>query len=98
MPQGINAAGFGYAGIPEAGSNTDVDTGAEQLTTTSSNCRAVVVQADPDNTDHVLLGDVNNQTIQLEPGDSITLPVRDPSIIYVQGGSNNQTVNYLLIL
>lgn len=86
-----------YVGPILAGENADVDTGAEQLTTTSTYVSFVVIQADPDNTGDVFVGDVNGQFVQLTPGQSVGLAVKNLNEVYVKGSANNQAVNYVAI-
>ena len=86
-----------YVGPPRAGENADVDTTAEQLTATSTLVSYVAIQADPDNTGDVFVGDSAGQYVQLTPGQSIGLAVTNLDTIYVRGSANNQAVNYLAI-
>jgi len=83
------------------GSNLDIDTTAEQITTTSFAAKfGVTVKAAVDNTDTVYIGnsDVTAGTtaatdgFPLEPGESITLPVNNPNLLYAIGAAANQKV------
>lgn len=83
------------------GSNLDIDTTAEQITTTSFAAKfGVTVKAAVDNTDTVYIGnsDVTAGTtaatdgFPLEPGESITLPVNNSNLLYAIGAAANQKV------
>lgn len=52
-----------------------------------------IVQADPNNTGDVLVGNAFNHVFVLQPGEMITIPV-DPSIVQVRGSTDGQTVNW----
>ena len=83
------------------GSNLDIDTSAEQITSTSFACKfGVTVKSAVDNTDTVYIGnsDVTAGTtaatdgFPLEPGESITLPVNNSNLLYAIGATANQKV------
>ena len=83
------------------GSNLDIDTTAEQITTTSFAAKfGVTVKSAADNTDTVYIGnsDVTAGTtaatdgFPLEPGESITLPVNNSNLLYAIGAAANQKV------
>lgn len=83
------------------GSNRDVDTSAEQLTTTSIPCKSgVEVRAAYDNPGLVFFGnsDVTANTTDatdacyLRAGDSTFIPIDNANKIYVIGDVNNQKV------
>lgn len=83
------------------GSNLDIDTSAEQITTTSFAAKfGVTVKSAVDNTDTVYIGnsDVTAGTtaatdgFPLEPGESITLPVNNSNLLYAIGAAANQKV------
>ncbi len=83
------------------GSNLDIDTTAEQITTTSFASKfGVTVKAAADNTGTVYIGnsDVTAGTtagtdgFPLEPGESITLPVNNSNLLYAIGSAANQKV------
>ena len=83
--------------VIEGGENSDVDTDAEQLTVSSTPCRAVLVQADYDNTSYILLGGATTQKTRLEAGDNVPIAIDDVSKIYVKGGAVNQKVNWTYV-
>lgn len=76
-----------------AGTNA-LDTNAEALraTLTAWEC---IVQNDPDNTTDILVGSSAAQTIQLTPGQAVTIPIQDAATIYVKAVSATPTANYL---
>lgn len=83
------------------GSNLDIDTTAEQITTTSFAAKfGVTVKSAVDNTGTVYIGnsDVTAGTtaatdgFPLEPGESITLPVNNSNLLYAIGAAANQKV------
>ena len=75
------------------GTNT-LSTTAEVLAASAVTWECLV-QNDPDNTVDFLVGDATAQTIQLSPGQSITLPVQDVSLIWVDAVSATPVANYL---
>jgi hypothetical protein len=84
-------------GRPLAGSTSLTTTAAAALTTTTA-CRSVAVQNDPNNTVDVLVGDADSQTFQLQPGDSIVLPVSDLAFVYAKNvSSTTQSINWLAV-
>jgi hypothetical protein len=88
------------------GSNRDVDTSAEQLTTTSmAASRGVVITAHPDNTGVVYIGnsDVTADTtdatdgVPLNAGEGIYIEISNANKIYCIGSAANQKVYFLVI-
>lgn len=61
---------------------------------TSLACQAVLIQADPDNTDDLLVGNTDNQPIQMVPGEAHTFPGTDVNQFVVKTVSGNQTANW----
>lgn len=58
-------------------------------------CDEVLVQADPDNTAHVHLGDVEAQPLKLTPGQSLAIPCANVGRVYVVApGGVQQRVNW----
>lgn len=53
-----------------------------------------LIQAHPDNSGNVLVGNVHNQVIILEAGNSITVAA-NPDTVYVRGTAAGQVVNWL---
>ena len=82
-----------YSGPITTGTDTSVSTAQALIADTP--CRAVVVQADPENTADVLIGDSAAQTLQLQAGQSISLRVRNLDQIFVAGASGTQTVHWI---
>ncbi len=77
------------------GEKTSIGGTAVPLSTTTSNCREVLVQSDPANTTNMLVGSSAGQYIKLTPGQSITIPIISPSLIYVKMASSTGTANFL---
>jgi len=106
LPAGTNNIGdvdvlSSVSSTLDHGSNLDIDTTAEQITTTSFAAKfGVTVKAAVDNTDTVYIGnsDVTAGTtaatdgFPLEPGESITLPVNNSNLLYAIGAAANQKV------
>lgn len=84
------------------GSNRDVDTSAELLTSTSFSAqKGVMIKADRTNTGVVYVGKANTVTAgttdatdgwPLDPGEAATFDVNNPNLLYVIGSANNQVV------
>lgn len=75
--------------------------GTNTLSTTEEALRATltawecVVQNDPDNTVDILVGSQTAQTIQLAPGQAITIPIQDAATIWLKSVSATPVANYL---
>ena len=76
-----------------AGTNS-LTTGAEILAA-STTVVEVLVQNDPDSTTNALVGSSAAQTIELAPGDAVTVPTDNLATVYVKAVSGTPTVNYL---
>lgn len=98
--------GEAVGAIAATGRNSDVDTAAEQLTTSViSTSKGVVVKADSSNAGVVYVG-ISTVTIAtadatdgfpLRAGESVTIPVNSPSLIYVIASQNNQVVHWMAV-
>lgn len=90
---GIAVVQTGYnaisCGIKEAG------TDAARITTDSTPSNEVLIQADPDNTVAVFIGNATAQPIKLNAGGYIPIPVNDVSLLYVKTASVTANVNWL---
>lgn len=62
--------------------------------TSNADVNSVLVQADPDNSQNVFVGNSASQSVQLAPGGTETIPVNQPSKIYVRAASDTQRVNF----
>lgn len=87
---------------PQQGTKTAPNASAAQLQTTSPTIKAtrgVIVQALAANSAYVYVGGVGVTTdgVQLAAGQSVMLPVDDPSLIYVYGSTSSQVVNYVWV-
>lgn len=84
------------------GSNLDIDTSAEQITSTSFACKfGVTLKAAATNTGTLYIGDSSSVTagttgstdgFPLEPGESVTLPVNNPNLLYAIASVANQKI------
>lgn len=93
-------------GIGGAGENADIDTSAEQLTTSSVPAKfGVRVLADITNSGIVYVGpsgvtaDSADATdgFPLYPGDSLFLPVENANLVYVIASTNNQKARWIAV-
>ncbi len=75
------------------GTNT-LSTVAEALTT-SDVVWECTIQNDPDNTIDIFVGDSASQPMEIVPGNSMTIPIQDPSTIFVVADSGTPTINFL---
>lgn len=75
--------------------NAAVGVGAAAITA-KERCLSILIQADPDNTDDIFVGDSAAQPIQLLAGGSMTLGITDPRKIFAKSASGTQTLNLLL--
>lgn len=94
------------SGLFDHGANRDVDTTAEVLTATSFDAaKGVTIVADRDNSGVVYVGnnDVTAGTADatdgfpIGAGESITLEVTNPNLIYVRASANNQIVYWIAV-
>lgn len=76
-----------------AGTN-GLTTSAEVLAATDE-VNECLIQNDPDNTVDILIGDSSSQVIQLQPGQSIVIPIQDPNTIWLKSVSGTPTANFL---
>lgn len=84
-------------GVPIAGTNTGITTTPEALAP-SQFCKSIGLQADPGNGVDLLVGDETSQTMKLAAGASLSIEVRDPSLIWVAAASATVTCNFLLVV
>lgn len=86
------------------GSNQDIDTAAEQITSTSFACKfGVTLRAPIDNTSTLWIGNsdvtvggtASTDGIPLYPGDSLFLPVSNSNIPYAIASANNQKIYWV---
>lgn len=77
----------------KTGTNTNVTVTAEAITT-SHKCLWVLLQAHPDNTDRILIGNSGDgQTYIMAAADTVVLPVDDVSKIIAKSASGTQVLN-----
>lgn len=88
------------------GSNRDIDTTAEQITSTSFACKfGVIVKADITNTGIIYVGnsDVTAGTtagtdgFPLSAGETLTLEVNNPNLLYAIASANNQIIYWTAV-
>lgn len=70
----------------------DATTSAAILNT--EDCNQVLLQAKSTNTDTILIGNSSGQFIELVPGASVTIIVKNESDIYQKSVSGTQKLNY----
>lgn len=80
---------------PKWTSYRDANVGVAAAAFADASCIAAVIQADPDNTADVFIGDSAAQDIQLIPGASISLDLRNLNEFYRKSASGTQAVNIL---
>lgn len=56
-------------------------------------CSEVLLQADPDNTENIRVGGLNNQMFKLMPGAVMGFPVKDMSYLYVRADGGTQSIH-----
>jgi hypothetical protein len=78
------------------GTKTTTNDTAVALAASVSAYDKITVQADPDNTVNMLIGNGTSQSIKLGPGQSIDIAIDDPSKIYIKRtSSTNVTANWM---
>ena len=88
-------SGAPYAGDMTAGTISVTETAA--VISTSVPCVGVILQADPDNGADIMIGDASSQPVQLQPGASISLPIRNLALIWADSASGTLALNYIAI-
>ncbi len=63
----------------------------------SQPCTAVLIQADPGNSQNVLVGDSTNQYVVVQAGRSLVVPCSNVNLVYAKSVSGTQTVNWLAV-
>lgn len=87
--------------VTAQGDRTSLFAGTNATTTTAEVLAAaqavfeVVVQNDPDSTTDLLVGNATVQVIQVAPGQSVSIPASDLSLVYIKSVSGTPTANYL---
>lgn len=81
---------------------TTIVDGTKSLTTTGASigtqaCKGVLLQADPDNTVDIFVGDASNQRFQLLPGQWMQIPISNVSGIYAKAATGTATLNWLAV-
>ncbi len=78
-----------------AGTQSATTVAAALNSGTAAGCRQVLVQADPDNTVSVFVGNATTQPLELVPGDAATIGISDVAKVFVKTASSTATVNWL---
>jgi len=84
-------------GVPVSGTKTGITTTPVALAPTQF-CKSIGLQADPANATDLLIGDETSQTMQLAAGASLSIEVRDPSLIWVKSVSGTVICNFILVV
>lgn len=63
----------------------------------STPCSTIFVQASPDNTVDLFVGNATAQPIQLGPGATISVPLTNTNLLYGKSASASVTLNWLAI-
>ena len=96
---GVEAQVFPLRRVTMGGSNlvagTNALTTSSEVLGTTDVTWECMIQNDPDNTDDMLIGDATTQSIQLAPGESITIPIDDRNTINLVAVSGTPTANFL---
>ena len=71
---------------------------ATQLYQESRSVFGMIVQCDPDSANGIWVGSATGQWLHLRAGESLTIPICDPSMIYVEGDGGQATVNWMAML
>lgn len=74
---------------------TALTTAAVAIGDSTATLTELMIQADPDNTTNVLLGDATAQVWVLQPGQEIVWPVRNPALIFGKMASSTGNVNLI---
>ncbi len=61
---------------------------------TSRTCIEMTLQSDPDNTEHVYVGNSVSQSVQLVPGQAETIKIDDVAKVYVRAAAGSQRINW----
>ena len=106
MPQFVQEVLNQPQGSLDTGSNLDIDTAAEQITSTSYPATVgVLFRADADNSGVIYLGnsDVTAGTtaatdgLPLSAGDAVFLQISNANLVYGIGSAVNQKIYFLVV-
>ena len=78
--------------FPEIKKTIEEDDSPEQLTETSTPCKEVLVGAKKGNSDTIYIGssEVDEDSFELDPGNSVNIAISDASLIYVSGKTGDK--------
>ena len=85
-----------YSGPISVSTDAAITNTAHALVATP--CRAVVLQADPDNAQDIFIGDEDSQPMQLVAGQSLSLRVPNLNRVFAKSASGTMILNWLLEL
>lgn len=83
------------------GKNTDIDEASEQLLSTSTPCKCVIVTAHPDNTAILWVGigsSAIDEGVYLNAGDSVTLWISNVNKVYAIAEAVNQAISWVYVV
>jgi hypothetical protein len=98
LPAGLDGAGnlkISNQGSPTLYAGTLAVTNAAAALAASQPCTEVLCQADPANTNNILIGNVGTQPILLYPGVCIAIPVANIALLYAKTSGGAANLNYL---
>lgn len=78
---------------------TTLATAAAVALRASLACSEVLIQADPDNAEDAFWGTSGadaNQPMQLKPGDTASIPVKDAALVFVRSVGGTANINYVV--
>lgn len=82
-------------GTPTSGTTSITTTASIQVHSNTA-CKMAILQNDPDNTNDMLIGTSGAESIQLVPGQSLSLPVSNLNLLYAKNtSSSTQTLNWI---
>lgn len=81
----------------EGGETTEIGTSAKALTASSIPCKAVLIQADYDNSSYILLGGESTQAVKLYAGDCVPVAIDNVNKPRVKGGAASQKATWFYV-
>jgi hypothetical protein len=90
---GLNDELISNSSTPYAATASLNSSTATALGASTQNLTELIIQADPRNTDSILIGTASVQCWVLEAGDWMSWPIRNPALIYGKSVSGTQAAN-----
>lgn len=81
----------------EALNSRTLTVGTSATALPGESCYGLILQASPENTVNVFVGDSAGQHIQLLPGGSLSLMVSRTGVVFARAASSTAVVNYLVL-